>query len=143
MKNEPRPSSDLILYRTEDGQTRIQCRFEDETVWLTQKLMAELFQTSVPNVNMHIRNVFAEGELQAGSVVKEFLTTAADGKSYTTQHYSLDVILAIGYRVRSHRGTQFRQWATARLGEYPVKGFTLDDVRLKNPPGKGHVDKAA
>ncbi len=89
---EPAPQSSLILYQTEDGQTRVQVRLEDETVWLTQKLMAELFQTSVPNVSMHIRNVFAEGELPAGSVVKEFLTTAADDKSYATQHYNLDVI---------------------------------------------------
>ena len=91
MSNEPLPQSEFILYQTEDGQTRLEVRLQDETVWLTQKLMAELFQTSVPNVSMHIRNLFAEGELQAGSVVKEFLTTAADGKGYATQHYNLDV----------------------------------------------------
>ena len=140
MSNKPLPQSDLILYQTEDGRTRLEVRLQDETVWLTQKLMAELFQTSVPNVSMHIRNVFAEGELQAGSVVKEFLTTAADGKSYTTQHYNLDVIISVGYRVKSARGTQFRIWATQRLREYLVKGFTMDDERLKNPPGKGHID---
>ena len=140
MSNEPLPQSEFILYQTEDGQTRLEVRLQDETVWLTQKLMAELFQTSVPNVSMHIRNLFAEGELQAGSVVKEFLTTAADGKGYATQHYNLDVIISVGYRVKSLRGTQFRIWATQRLREYIVKGFTMDDERLKNPPGKGHKD---
>ena len=109
MKTEPHLDSGLILHQTEDGRTRVQVRLHDETVWLTQKLMAELFQTSVPNVSMHIRNVFAEGELQAGSVVKEFLTTAADGKSYTTQHYNLDVIISVGYRVKSLRGLPSRR----------------------------------
>jgi hypothetical protein len=140
MRDEPSSRSEIILYQTEDGATRVQVRMEGETVWLTQKLMAELFQTSVPNVSMHIRNLFAEGELQAGSVVKEFLTTAADGKSYSTQHYNLDVIISIGYRVKSLRGTQFRIWATQRLREYIVKGFTMDDERLKNPPGPGQKD---
>ena len=140
MSSERLPQSEFILYQTEDGQTRLEVRLQDETVWLTQKLMAELFQTSVPNVSMHIRNLFAEGELQAGSVVKEFLTTAADGKGYTTQHYNLDVVISVGYRVKSLRGTQFRLWATQRLREYIVKGFTMDDERLKNPPGKGHID---
>ncbi len=140
MSDKTFPQSEIILYQTEDGRTRLQVRLQDETVWLTQKLMAELFQTSVPNVSMHIRNVFAVGELQADSVVKEFLTTAADGKSYATQHYNLDVIISVGYRVRSLRGTQFRIWATQRLREYIVKGFTMDDERLKNPPGKGQPD---
>ena len=133
MSNEPLPQSEIILYQAEDGGTRLQVRLQGETVWLTQKLMAELFQTSVPNVSMHIRNVFADGELLADSVVKEFLTTAADGKSYGTQHYNLDVIISVGYRVKSLRGTQFRIWATQRLREYIVKGFVLDDERLKNP----------
>ena len=108
MSDESLPQSEIILDQTEDGQTRVQVRLEQETVWLTQKLMAELFQTSIPNVSMDIRNVFAKGELKADSVVKEFLTTAADGKSYTTQHYNLDVIISVGYRVKSQRGTQFR-----------------------------------
>ncbi len=138
---EPAPQSSLILYQTEDGQTRVQVRLEDETVWLTQKLMAELFQTSVPNVSMHIRNVFAEGELPAGSVVKEFLTTATDGKSYATQHYNLDVIISVGYRVKSLRGTQFRIWATQRLRDYIVKGFTMDDERLKQTGGGAYFDE--
>ena len=141
VSDESSPNSEIILYQTGDGGTRLQVRLQDETVWLTQKLMAELFQTSVPNVSMHIRNVFAEGELQAGSVVKEFLTTAADGKSYTTQHYNLDVIISVGYRVKSLRGTQFRIWATQRLREYIVKGFTLDDERLKESGGGAYFDE--
>ena len=141
MSDETLPQCEIILYQTEDGQTRVQVRLEQETVWLTQKLTAELFQTSIPNVSMHIRNVFEEGELQAGSVVKEFLTTAADGKSYTTQHYNLNVIISVGYRVKSQRGTQFRIWATQRLREYLVKGFTLDDERLKQSGGGAYFDE--
>ena len=138
--NENKPGGEVILYQTEDLQTRLEVRLEGETVWLTQAQMAELFQTTIPNVSMHIRNIFAEGELQADSVVKEFLTTAADGKNYTTKFHNLDVIISVGYRVKSHRGTQFRIWATKRLREYIVKGFTMDDERLKNPPGKGQTD---
>lgn len=129
----PPPGGQFLVYKTADGKLKIDVRFEGETVWLTQQQMAELFQTSVPNLSMHIRNVFAEGELQAGSVVKESLTTAADGKNYVTKFYNLDVIISVGYRVKSHRGTQFRIWATQRLREYIVKGFVLDDERLKNP----------
>ena len=140
MSKESQPQSSIILYQTEDGRTRIQCRFENETVWLTQKLMAELFQKDVRTINDHIQNVFAEGELAEESVIRKFRITAADGKSYDTQHYSLEVVIAVGYRVTSPRGTQFRQWATARLNEYLVKGFTMDDERLKNPPGKGQTD---
>jgi len=103
--------------------------------------MAELFQTTVPNVSMHIRNVFREGELGRESVVKEFLTTAADGKSYRTKFYNLDVIISVGYRVKSHRGTQFRIWATQRLREYLIKGFTLDDERLKQAGGGNYFDE--
>jgi hypothetical protein len=140
MSDEPLPNSEIILYQTEDGRTRIQCRFENETVWLTQKLMAELFGKDVRTINEHIQNVFVEGELVADSVIRKFRITAADGKNYETQHYNLEVIIAVGYRVKSPRGTQFRQWATARLSEYLLKGFTMDDERLKNPPGKGHID---
>ncbi len=140
MSDESLPNSEIILYQTEDGRTRIQCRFENETVWLTQKLMAELFGKDVRTINEHIQNVFAEGELVADSVIRKFRITAADGKSYETGHYNLEVIIAVGYRVKSPRGTQFRQWATARLSEYLLKGFTMDDERLKNPPGKGHID---
>lgn len=120
----------VILYQTQDDQTRIEVLLEQETVWLTQGQMAELFQTTVPNVSMHIRNLFQEGELTKDSVVKEFLTTAADGKAYKTNYYNLDVIISVGYRVRSLRGTQFRIWATQRLREFLVKGFILDDERL-------------
>jgi hypothetical protein len=132
--------SEIILYQTEDAQTRLQVRLEGETVWLTQAQMAELFQTTKQNVSLHIQNMFEERELEELSVVKESLTTAADGKNYATKIYNLDVIISVGYRVKSHRGTQFRIWATQRLREYLVKGFTMDDERLKNPPGKGHKD---
>ena len=140
MPEDTPQESSIILYQTEDGRTRIQCRFEDETIWLTQKLMAELFQKDVRTINEHIQNLFAEGELVPESVIRKFRITAADGKSYETQHYNLEVVISVGYRVTSPRGTQFRQWATARLKEYLVKGFTMDDERLKNPPGKGHID---
>jgi hypothetical protein len=140
MSDEPFPNSEIILYQTEDGRTRVQCRFENETVWLTQKLMAELFGKDVRTINEHIQNVFTEGELVEDSVIRKFRITATDGKSYETRHYNLEVIIAVGYRVKSPRGTQFRQWATARLSEYLLKGFTMDDERLKNPPGKGHSD---
>ena len=134
------PQSSLILYQTEDGRTRIQCRFENETIWLTQALIAELFAKDVRTINEHLGNIFEDGELAADSVIRKFRITAADGKNYSTQHYNLDAILAVGFRVRSHRGTQFRQWAIGRLSEYLVKGFTMDDERLKNPPGKGQKD---
>lgn len=108
-------------------------RSEGETVWLAQQHMAELFQTTKQNISLHIKNTFSEGELQEDSVVKESLTTAADGKNYATKFYNLDVIISVGYRVKSLRGTQFRIWATQQLREYIVKGFVLDDERLKNP----------
>ena len=124
--NDETPNSEMILYQTEDGRTRIQCRFENETIWLTQKLMSDLFQKDVRTINEHILNVCTEGELSPESVIRKFRITAADGKNYETQHYSLEMILAVGYRVKSSRGTQFRQWATARLTENLVKGFTMD-----------------
>jgi hypothetical protein len=124
-------SSELILYQTEDGQARVQLRARDGSVWLTQLEIAELFATTKQNVSLHIQNVLKEGELRRDSVVKESLTTAADGKSYRTQLFSLEMILAVGYRVKGPRGIQFRQWATAHLSEYLVKGFALDDERLK------------
>ena len=137
--NEP-PQSSIILYQTEDGRTRVQCRFENETVWLTQAQLSELFQRERSVITKHIRNLFEEGELVEEAVCATFARTAADGKTYQTVYYNLDVIISVGYRVKSHRGTRFRQWATARLNEYLLKGFTMDDERLKNPPGKGHVD---
>ncbi|MDO9593232.1 MAG: RhuM family protein, partial [Erysipelotrichaceae bacterium] len=127
-KNKTEPmKSDLILYQTEDGQTRIEIRLQDETVWMSQKLLAALFQKDIRTINEHIKNIFAEGELVPDSVIRNFRITAADGKNYDTAHYNLDVIIAVGYRVKSNRGTQFRRWATERLNEYLVKGFTMDD----------------
>jgi len=137
------PQSSLILYQTEDGRTRIQCRFENETIWLTQALIAELFQKDVRTINEHLVNIFGEGELSREATIRKFRMVRLEGTrevAREVEHYSLPAILAIGYRVRSPRGTQFRQWATARLSEYLVKGFTMDDERLKNPPGKGHTD---
>lgn len=143
MTAEPFPQSEFLLYQTEDGRTRIQCRFENETLWLTQAQIAELFQTTVPNINLHLKAIYAEGELTAEATIKSHLIVRLEGSrqvSRRVMHYNLPAILAVGFRVRSHRGTQFRQWATARLGEYLVKGFTMDDERLKNPPGPGQKD---
>jgi len=123
--------SQLIIYQAEDGKIKIDVRFQDETVWLTQQLMAELFQTTKQNISLHIKNIFEEGELAEYSVVKEFLTTAADGKRYKTMFYNLDMIISVGYRVKSHIATRFHQWATQQLREYIIKGFVLDDERLK------------
>ena len=129
-ESPPRPA-EVILYRTDDGQVELRLRAQDGSVWLTQLELAELFATTKQNVSLHVKNVLDEGELLAESVVKESLTTAADGKRYRTKLFSLPMILAVGYRVRSARGTQFRQWASRHLAEYLVKGFVLDDDRLK------------
>jgi len=123
----------FLVYPSGNGQVKVEVRLEGETAWLTQAHMAELFQTTTPNVSMHLRNIFAEGELQPNSVVKEFLTPAADGKKYSTKYYNLDAIISVGYRVKSAIATRFRIWATQKLREYMVKGFVLDDERLKNP----------
>lgn len=109
------PGGEIVVYRTEDGRNRILVRLKDEKVWLPQNALAELFETTKQNVSLHVRNILAEGELQEEAVVKEYLTTATDGKQYRVKHYYLDMILAVGYRVRSPRGTQFRQWATEHL----------------------------
>ncbi len=130
MKKDNRKSQ-IIIYQTEDWKTRVEVRFEHENVWLTQKLMAELFGTTKQNVSLHLQNIFKDKELSQNSVVKDFLTTASDGKKYNTKMYSLEIIIAVGYRVNSVRGTLFRQWATDRLKEYMIKGFTMDDARLK------------
>lgn len=130
MKNDETPSQ-FLIYQAEDGKTRLDVRLENETVWLTQSQMGELFQTTKQNISLHLKNIFKDGELEEESVVKEFLTTAADGKTYTVSHYNLDAIISVGYRVKSVRATQFRIWATQRLKEYIVKGFALDDERLK------------
>lgn len=133
--------SDLILYTSDDGETRINLRTAAGSVWLTQLEIAELFQTTKQNVSLHARNIFAEGELTPDSVVKDSLTTAADGKNYRTRLYRLELILAIGYRIRSPRGVQFRQWATRHLKEFLLKGFVMDDERLKNPGGWDYFDE--
>lgn len=133
----------IVLYVTEDGESRIECRFEAETIWLTQAMIADLFQTSSQNVTMHLKAIYAEGELRHDQTCKELLQVRSEGSrrvARSLKHYSLDAILAVGYRVRSSRGTQFRQWATARLAEYLRKGFTMDDERLRNPPGLGVPD---
>lgn len=125
------PNTQITIYKTDDGKARVEVRFENENVWLTQKLIAELFETTTANINMHLKNIFLQKELVEDSVIKDFLITAADRKQYKTKHYSLEAIIAVGYRVNSVRGTQFRIWATERLKEYMIKGFTLDDIRLK------------
>jgi hypothetical protein len=128
--------SGLILYTTEDGKSRIQLRAKDQTVWLSQREMAQLFDVSTDNVGLHLKNLFADEELEEKSVTEESSVTAADGKNYRTKLYQLDAILAVGYRVRSPRGVQFRRWASTVLKEYLLKGFAMDDERLKNPDGR-------
>jgi hypothetical protein len=126
----------IIIYNTPDGKVSVALYAKDGMVWMNQSQLAELFATSVPNISMHISNILEENELQAMSVVKEYLTTASDGKNYQVIFYSLEMILAVGFRVRSKRGTQFRLWANKHLHEYLVKGFVMDDDRLKNPVGR-------
>ena len=127
--------NNIIIYTTDDGQVRIEVRLEDENVWLTQNAMAELFDTTRNNITMHIKNIFAEGELEEKSVSKESLLTAKDGKNYKTKFYNLDVIISVGYRVKSIRGTQFRVWANKLIKEYLIKGYNLDSDRMKNNGG--------
>ncbi len=141
MSEENTAKSQILLYQAEDGSQRIEVRLEENTVWLSQVLIAELFQTTVANINIHLRNIFTQKELSANSVIKESLITAQDGKKYRTKLYRLEAILAVGYRVRSHRGIQFRQWATQRLKEYIVKGFALDDERLSKPGAVDYFDE--
>jgi len=128
---------ELLVYQTDDGRVKLDVRLEHETVWLTQQMMADLFQTTKQNIGQHLKNLFDEGELEQVSVVKNFFTTAADGKKYSTNYYNLDVIISVGYRVKSLIATRFRIWATQRLKEYILKGFVMDDERLKNPPVAG------
>jgi hypothetical protein len=137
------PSSEIVLYQTEDGQTRIQCRFEDGSIWLPQRLIAELFQVTVPTVNEHLSGIYADGELPREATIRNFRIVRLEGPrevARDVEHYSLPAILAVGMRVRSQRGTQFRQWALARLHEFLVKGFVMDDDRLASPPGPGVPD---
>jgi len=129
-------NSQIIIYQTESGETKLDVRFQDETVWLTQKLMAELFQTSVPNINMHLKNIFEEGELEEKVTIKDFLIVQKEGSREVKRKkvfYNLDAIISVGYRIKSHVATKFRQWATKHIREFIVKGFVLDDERLKNP----------
>ena len=128
--------NDLILYTTDDGRSQLKLRAKDQTVWLTQREMSQLFDVSTDNVGLHLKNIFADGELALNSVTEESSVTAADGKNYLTKLYNLDAILAVGYRVRSPRGVQFRRWASTVLKDYLIKGFVLDDERLKNPDGR-------
>ena len=123
----------ILIYQTEGGQTKIEVRLQGETLWLNQAALTKLYQTTKQNISLHIKNIYDEGELDEDLVVKEYLTTAADGKNYKTKHYNLDIIISVGYRIKSGIATRFRQWATKRLREYIVKGFVLDDERLKNP----------
>lgn len=126
---------EIVIYQADDGDTKIDVRFVDETVWLTQAQLCELYQTSKSNISEHIKNIFDEGELDERSVVRKFRTTASDGKNYNVSYYNLDMIISLGYRVKSITATKFRRWATERLKEYMIKGFTMDDERLKNLGG--------
>lgn len=149
MKKKKEPVSEkgeLILYQTEDGKTRIEVRLQDETVWLSQKFMAELFQTTKQNISLHIQNIFDEGELMPEATVKEYLTVQTEGSRQVNRpvdFYDLDMIISVGYRIKSHVATRFRQWATQRLREYIIKGFTMDDERLKevNNIGPDYFDE--
>lgn len=131
-------SSEIVIFKTQDGKTDIDVKVEDGTVWLTQGQMVELFNTTKQNISLHIKNIFDESELDKNSVVKEYLTTASDGKNYNTKYYNLDVIISVGYRVKSTIGTQFRTWATQVLKEYMVKGFSMNDRMLKEAGGGGY-----
>ena len=140
MQDELAPRGEILLYQTKDGRTRVECRFEDDTLWLTQALMAELFGKDVRTINEHLQNIFEDDELSLGATIRKFRIVRQEGRREVARvidHYNLDAILAVGYRVRSLRGVQFRQWATERLREYLVKGFVMDDERLRNPPVAG------
>lgn len=134
------PTGEIVLYQTEDGRTRVECRFSDETLWLSQALIAELFQKDVRTISEHLRNIYDEGEIDPRATIRKFRIVRREGVravAREVEHHNLDAILAVGYRVRSERGIQFRRWATERLREYLVKGFTMDDQRLKSPPVEG------
>ncbi|WP_417384109.1 virulence RhuM family protein [Gimesia sp.] len=141
---EQPPEGEFLLYQTEDGNTRIECRFLGETIWLSQALMADLFQVTVPTINEHLKNLYNEGEIQPEPTIRKFRIVRQEGNREVARqidHYNLDAILAVGYRVRSHRGTQFRIWATQRLSEYLVKGFAMDDARLKAAGGGQYFEE--
>ncbi len=129
-------NSQIIIYTTEKGETKLEVRLENETVWLTQKMMADLFQTTIPNINIHLKNIFEEGELNPAATIKNFLIVRLEGSrqvNRTIEYYNLDAIISVGYRIKSNVATRFRQWATQHIKEYIVKGFVMDDERLKHP----------
>ena len=125
-------TAEFLIFTGQAGEQSIEARYEDETIWLSQKLMAELFGVSIPTINEHLKNIFADGELAPDSVIRKFRITASDGKTYTAKHYNLDAIISVGYRVNSIRATQFRQWATRVLREFAIKGYVLDRKRMEN-----------
>ncbi len=135
--NNQNKNNQIIIYNTEDGETKIEVKMKDETVWLSQKQMAELFNCTVDNISLHLKNIFIEAELSENSVTEECSVAASDGKNYLVKHYNLDAIISVGYRINSLRGTQFRIWATQKLKEYIIKGFVMDDERL----AEGRVKK--
>jgi hypothetical protein len=137
-------NSQLLIYQTEEGKIKIETRFEDETIWLTQKQLSELFQTTIPNINMHLKSIYEDGELDEKATIKDFLIVQKEGKrevQRTQKLYNLDVILSVGYRIKSHIATRFRQWATARLKEYLIKGFTMNDDMLKQAGGGNYFEE--
>jgi len=138
------PGGEFLLYTTEDGKSRVECRFENETIWLSQKLMSELFEVEVPTINEHLKTLYESGEIDPDSTIRKFRIVRQEGKrkvARVIEHYNLDAILAVGYRVRSARGAQFRRWASERLKEYLVKGFTMDDRRLKEGGGSRYFEE--
>ena len=143
MEHEMMEHSEILLYSDENGKEFVSVVYKDETFWLTQKAMAELFGCTPDNISLHLKNIFAESELNREAVTEKFSATAADGKNYLTQHYNLDAIIAVGYRVNSKKATRFRQWATKTLKEYIQKGFVLNDELMKNgrPFGKDYFDE--
>jgi hypothetical protein len=141
----PQEQSEILIYQTEDGRTRIDVRLVDETVWLNQKLLADLFQKDVRTINEHIKNIYAEGELEPQPTIRKFRIVQSEGERQVARavdFYNLDVIISVGYRVKSHRGTQFRMWATQRPREFIINGFTLDDERLKQASGGNYFEEA-
>ena len=140
MSDDLQPTGEFLIYTAEDGKTRIECRFQDETIWLSQKLMSQLFDVEVPTINEHLKILYESGEIDSEPTIRKFRIVRQEGSRQVArviEHYNLEAILSVGYRVRSPRGAQFRRWATERLSEYLVKGFTMDDERLRNPPVDG------
>ena len=138
MDNKKENTGNIIIYQTEDGLTKINVKLDNETVWLNQQQLVLLYQSSKSNISEHIKHIFAEGELDENSVVRKIRTTADDGKNYEVTYYNLDMIISLGYRIKSAIATRFRIWATQRLKEYMVKGFTMDDERLKGNGGDNY-----